>query len=43
MADTNVTAKSLDKHQQQVKEIYHYCFVNEHVVGNVLYIIMITF
>ena len=38
MVDTKVTVKSLENHSQQVRETYRYCFINEHVVGKVLYI-----
>ena len=30
--------KSLEKHPQQVRETYCFCFINELVIGRVLYI-----
>ena len=38
MVNTKVTSKSQGKHQEQVKEIYLYLFLNEHVVGKLLHI-----
>ena len=37
MVHTKLTAKSLEKHSQQVRETYLNCIINEHVIGKVLY------
>ena len=38
MVHTKLTAKIPDKHLQQGRETNHDCFINEHVLGKVLYI-----